>query len=127
MAASARALALLIVAAALSGCLPFIDDEGGPTEVHVCEPSDRGVPCARGVQAGRPYEFDLLTHCGIEWAYFDGRYWVSTAPVDVPSHWSGVERGRMTLVARNQAVFQGRGADAQFRPAPSSYRPPPCA
>ena len=73
------------------------------------------------------YRFNLLTHCGIEWAYFDGRYWVAKPKVDKPSGWEGVESGTMLLERRGVAVFEAtKGGTARFVPAAASYHPPDC-
>jgi hypothetical protein len=96
--------------------------------VRVCEPAFARPPCGSGVKQGMPYGFDLQTHCGIEWAYFDGRYWVPGRRVDPPSDWAAITRGTMTLVSRDRTVFDGpSGPDVRLVPAPAAYEPPPCA
>jgi hypothetical protein len=73
------------------------------------------------------YPFNLQTHCGIEWAYFDGRYWVPKGKAVPSPDWASIERGVMTMADNDAAVFAGRGADVRFEPAPDDYEPPPCA
>jgi hypothetical protein len=85
------------------------------------------VPCARGVEQGVGYRFNLQTHCGIEWAYFNGRYWVPNPMIDAPSHWANITAGTMVLERSGIAVFEAdEGGGARFVPAPTSYRPPVC-
>ncbi|MDQ3668688.1 MAG: hypothetical protein M3377_00155 [Actinomycetota bacterium] len=80
------------------------------------------------MEMDKRYAFDLLTHCGIEWAYFDGRYWVPSRPTDPLSNWASIERGTMTLADRHNARFAGSsGGDVRFVPARPSFRPETCA
>ncbi len=121
----ARLSLLVAIAVVLAGCglwttaLPGVD--------RVCESAIETPPCGRGAEQDAAYSFLLLTHCGVEWAYFDGRYWVPREAVDTPPDWSGVTKGAMTLDARDVAVFRSGSTEIPFVPAPESYRPPPCA
>lgn len=124
-----RGIALAVGLLALSGCsvLPYEGPEARDP-VRVCEPAFASPPCGSGAAEGMRYRFDLMTHCGIEWAYFDGRYWVPRRPVDPPSDWAAVTGGTMTLTERDRAVFDGpSGPDVHFVPAPDAYEPPTCA
>ena len=86
------------------------------------------MPCGEGVERGVVYRFQLLTHCGIEWAYFDGRYWVPARPVDPHPKWNPVERGTMILRGRNDALFNSDPErPVRFVPAPERFRPQICA
>jgi hypothetical protein len=117
------AVALLVLLAA--GCSGSSDDFDVPL---VCGPEHATSPCVSGVERGVDYPFNLLTHCGIAWAYFDGRYWVPKPKADPPSHWASIEGGAMTLEQVDVAVYEADGGGgARFVPAPRSYRPPPCA
>jgi hypothetical protein len=101
--------------------------EGDPLPL-VCDPGVPELPCAEGVDPGVPYVVTLLTHCELEWAYFDGRYWVPHAPVSKPGGWGNFADGQMTLVSPGEAVFiADSGPEVRFRPAGDDYRPPPCA
>jgi hypothetical protein len=121
-----RRIALAVTALTLVGCSNGSDVRQGVD--RVCGPDADAAPCEEGVEAGVPYRFDLLTHCGIEWAYLDGRYWIAAPKIDPPSDWSPVESGTITLVNENEARFEGdSGGEASFGPAPVGYRPPPCA
>jgi hypothetical protein len=94
----------------------------------VCEPGIPELPCADGVEEGVPYAVTLLTHCELEWAYFDDRYWVPSAPVSEPGGEANFANGIMTLASPDEAVFVAdSGAEVRFRPAPDDYRPPACA
>jgi hypothetical protein len=114
----------------MAGCASFLsgDDEDDFRVPLVCDPSHERVPCGARAQAGVAYRFNLLTHCGIEWAYFDGRYWVPPRKVDPPSNWANIEPGTMTLTAQDEAVFAADvGGGARFEPAPLDFEPEPCA
>ena len=64
----------------------------------------------------------------LEWAYFDGRYWVPRAPVSEPGGEADFADGVMTLASPDEAVFVAdSGPEVRFRPAAADYRPPPCA
>jgi hypothetical protein len=120
-----RLFVLILAALTLAGCTA-VRQEDRP--VRVCEPDVVGVPCGAGVETDKRYVFDLLTHCGGEWAYFDGRYWVPARPTDPPPDWASVKRGTMTLVDRDSAHFAGGSAGrVRFVPARSSFRPETCA
>jgi hypothetical protein len=126
-----RLWVLLVLAFAFAGCSvlsPTGEQEADDFRVPlVCGPEHNKLPCTAGVEEGVGYRFNLLTHCGIEWAYFDGRYWVPMPMLDAPSHWAGIEAGTMILERRGVAVFEAtKGGTARFVPAPRSYRPPDC-
>lgn len=81
-----------------------------------------GLPCESGVAMGQPYALGLYTHCGIGWAYFDGRWWVADPPQNdrsgnPPRGWKNpVDVGAMTLVTEDQARFVSEaGLVAEFR------------
>jgi hypothetical protein len=123
------ALLLVLVSAGCSA-LPFSGEENADDfrVPLVCGPEYRKLPCTGGVEQEVGYRFNLLTHCGIEWAYFGGRYWVPKPKVDTPSHWANIEAGTMLLDQPSVAIFEANeGGVARFVPAPRSYRPPPCA
>jgi hypothetical protein len=134
-----RLFTLALAVLALSGCTfrGLAGDEETaalPRADRVCGPDLQQLPCGSGVVQGAPYTFQLLTHCGIEYAYFDGRYWAADptlsdgsgnppAGLDNP-----VARGTMTLEGDDTAVFRAdSGREARFRPAPESFRAPGCA
>lgn len=117
---------LVLAVATTSGCsFPFHEEDGVE---RICGPDVSELPCGAGVETARAYPFDLLVHCGVEWAYFDGRYWVPRPRVDPESDWDPIERGTMTLVGPDEARFEGAAhGEARFVPAPVTYRPRPCA
>lgn len=122
-----RSLVAFVLGAVLgAGCAGGEEVRSGVD--RICGPDVSRAPCARGVGQGVPYRFQLLTHCGIDWAYVDGRYWIPKPKVETPPEWAGIAEGTITLVARDQAVFEAdSGGEARFVPAPVSYRPQPCA
>jgi hypothetical protein len=87
-----KRLLVLLVAFLLAGCSAFSSTGGADADNRaplVCSPERTQLPRTGGVEVGRGYRFDLLTHCGIEWAYFNGRYWLPRPNVDKPSDWEG--------------------------------------
>jgi hypothetical protein len=127
-----KRLRVLCVALVLAGCsaIPFTgeDDADDFRVPMVCWPRHTEVPCGRGIEQGVGYHFNLQTHCGVEWAYVNGRFWVPKPKVDKPSDWEGIEAGTMVLERRGVAVFEAtKGGRARFVPASASYYPPTCA
>ena len=121
-----------LAALLLAGCasVPFTgEEEQDDSRVpFVCAPDAERLPCVAGVERSVPYRFNLLTHCGIEWAYFDGRYWVPRPRVAPPPDWAAIEGGTMVLRSPTEAVFEAaEGGGARFVPASSSFRPEACA
>jgi hypothetical protein len=124
-------LPALLVALVLAGCsaIPFTgEDDADDFRVPlVCLPKHTLLPCARGVEQGVGYRFNLQTHCGIEWAYFNGRFWVPRRTIDAPSHWAAITGGTLVLEQPDVAVFEAdEGGGARFVPASASYKPPGC-
>lgn len=102
-------------------------EDARPGVDRFCEPGIQQAPCGPNTETGVEYRYRLLTHCGIEWAYLDARYWVPSRRVDVPSDWTPIQRGTVTLAGDSEATFESDGKGFRFVPAPPSYRPPPCA
>jgi hypothetical protein len=126
-----RRLSVLLAALVLAGCsaLPSTgEDDANDFRVPlVCLPKHTQLPCARGVEQGVGYQFNLQTHCGIDWAYFDGRYWTPEGAQAKPPDWAGITAERMVLQRRGLAIYHAdQGGGARFEPAPASYRPPSC-
>jgi hypothetical protein len=97
-------------------------------------PPHEGPPYGPGAEIGRPYEYDLYTHCGILGAEFDGREWDATPPLtngsgNPPEGWGNPsDHGTMTLLAENVAEFKSDGGlVARFRPRkPGAPEPSEC-
>ena len=127
-----KRLSAFLVALVLAGCaaIPFTDenDTDDFRVPLVCLPKHTQLPCTRGVERGVGYRFNLQTHCGIEWAHFNGRYWVPNPMIDTPSHWAAITAGTMVLERPGIAVFEAdEGGGARFVPASASYKPPGCS
>ena len=101
----------------------------------LCGPSAAEPPCGKGAILGRSYPYELLTHCGVNHAYFDGRLWVVVGgPLDdgsgnPPRDWGNpTQRGLMRLLSSERADFRvPNELSIVFVPAPPSFRPQPCA
>ena len=88
---------------------------------------------------GKPYPYEMYTHCGIRAAYFDGRRWIAdpilqksdTNPLvglpDPPAGWANpFDIGTMELVTDDRARFtSSTGLIAEFRPLPEGTDYPP--
>lgn len=101
---------------------------------RICGPDVAALPCGSGVDPGVGYRYKLLTHCGIEYAYFDGRFWLADPKLDdgsgnPPAGWDNpFAEGVMTLLPGDEARFtDDEERTVVFRPAPDSYQPPGCA
>jgi hypothetical protein len=131
------AVALLFASVVLAGCTLFGDlgtGRAGPGVNRVCGPDVHKLPCGKGMKEGTVYSFQLLTHCGIEYAYLDGRFWLANPRLgdragNPPPGWGNpVDEGTVVLASADVAVFTNEsGHQMRFQPAPGSYRPPPCA
>ena len=124
-----KLLPLAVAAILLAGCVSILgpDDEDDFRVPLVCDHEHRKIPCAAGAEIGVSYRFHLSTQCGIEWAYFDGRYWVPRPRVDKPSNWAAIESGTIVLKSQHVAVFEAdEGGGASFAPAPNAFRPETC-
>ena len=125
-----KLLPLALAAVVMAGCSSFFtatDDADDFRVPFICSPEAKRFPCT-SAEAGVSYPFNLLTHCGIEWAYFDGRYWVPRPKVDRPRHWASIESGTMVLERPDMVVFEAdEGGGARFEPAPADFRPETCA
>lgn len=131
----ALVVVVLLLSYVSAGCAgrPFgqSDDEDDFRVPLVCLPKHKQIPCTAAVEERVSYPFTLLTHCGVEWAYFDGRFWVprpKVTPSHGPSFQTNFTSGRMILERPGAAVFEANaGGDVRFVPAPRAYRPPACA
>ena len=124
-----KRLAVLFIVILAAGCSALTDgaEDNDSSVPLVCGPEHTQLPCTGGVEVGVSYPFNLLTHCGIEWAYFGGRYWVPEPKAEAPSDWASIEAGTMVLERAGVAIFEANeGGGARFVPARASYRPPAC-
>jgi hypothetical protein len=126
-----RVLAVLVLPFILAGCagLPSgqPEDEDDFRVPLICLPKHKEIPCAAAVEEGVSYPFTLQTHCGAEWAYFDGHFWVVRPRMQTPSNWGNFEAGTMVLTRPGVAVFVAdAGGEVRFVPARPAYLPPPC-
>ncbi len=97
--------------------------EDSPT--IACSPQTKELPCGSGVEIGSSYPYQLYTHCGIRWAYFDGHWWKASPALDdgsgnPPSGWGNpFDNGSMVLISDNLAQFTSdAGQTANFEPLP---------
>lgn len=122
-----KRISLVLTLLTLASCANSSTD-ARPGAGRVCGPDVETTPCGEGVEEGVAYRYELLTHCGVEWAYLDGRYWIAAPRIKPPPDWSPIESGTVTLLDEQQARFESdSGGKALFRPAPAAYEPPPCA
>lgn len=80
---------------------------------------------------GVAYPYDLYTHCGVRYAYFDGHWWAADSPSPAdPSQggnpYTGYVTGSMTLTSKATARFDvPHRITATFHPF--AGRPQPCS
>lgn len=96
-----------------------------------CWPDIREVPCGPGAIAGLWYPYRVSTHCGLEQAFFDGRWWVTASRaggLNAPPGWTDPSQlGRMRLLGASEAQFMAPGGlEATFIPADPGFEPPVC-
>jgi len=94
-------------------------------------PSHRLVRAgSSGVPVGSHWTFEIYTHCGVEWIYLDGRFWLTEplGKLNAPAGWGNpVDEGVVTLDASGAATYLSEGGDqVVFAPAPKSFEPPLC-
>jgi len=100
---------------------------------QVCGLNAVTAPCGAGVQVGADYDYVLYTHCGIDWAIFDGRLWLAQPRLDngfrsAPPGWGDpLALGVMRLLGENEAEFRSGLLVARFVPAPAGYAREACA
>ncbi|HVF04333.1 MAG TPA: hypothetical protein VNA20_05810 [Frankiaceae bacterium] len=88
------------------------------------------APMGEGMETGRWYRYDLYTHCGIEFAQFDGRHWrterLDDGSNNPPPGWNNpYQSGIVALLDRDLAEFRGHnGKTLHF--TPTDRPPPPC-
>ncbi len=67
------------------------------------------------VPVQKSLDYELVTHCGIRWAHFDGRDWITPFLGDsrtrsAPEGWANpLQEVEMHLIADNLAVFVSDG------------------
>jgi hypothetical protein len=91
-----------------------------------CSPDAAAPPCGAGAGVGVSYPYDLYTHCGVRYAYFDGRLWVLEPPAGPPRSGDPYEHGLMRLIAENIAEFRSPDLMFRFAPPPVDYMPESC-
>lgn len=131
---------LLLAATLLAACTESAPPEATPTPEPTpsrgagappvsCHPGRTTAPCGPGVPVGQPYSYQLYTHCGIVWAYFDGGWWKASPVLDdghgnPPRGWGNpFDAGQMVLLSPDHARFRS-AADliADFQPLPADIQ-----
>lgn len=88
---------------------------------------------AAGPPANRTFSYELSTHCGIRWASFAGKRWVTPFLGDAygnpPAGWDNpVQEGRVELVSGDRAIFTSQGHEPlEFRATDKHWPEPACA
>ncbi len=85
---------------------------------------------AENVEVGVPYEFELLTHCGIEYMRLDGRVWKTErrgGPNAPDGFADPAQPGIVTLESEDRAVFVGERDGSELVFTPTDEEPPLCA
>jgi hypothetical protein len=94
-----------------------------------CSPEVKELPCTSGVKVGKSYRYQLYTHCGVRWAYFDQRWWSASPILDdgnsnPPPGWGNpFDNGAMKLISEERAVFTNHaGQTAEFKSLPRNIQ-----
>lgn len=71
--------------------------------------------------------FTVYTHCGVESARIDGRWWHAAPPlynksrISPPAGWGDpLQKGTLTVESADRAVFEALGQQVVFVPAPNN-------
>jgi hypothetical protein len=129
--ASGLAVLTLTLAACSSGDDYAPDCPSTLTQSMAATSCPDGAP-ATGPQAKRTFNYELSTHCGIRWARFAGKRWI-TAPLGVrgnaPPGWGNpVQQGQVHLLSKDRAIFTSDGHEPlEFRATSKHWPEPGCA
>lgn len=129
---------VVLVAGATAGCSGDTEPQratyvDGPARLCYEDAGFARPPCGPGARIGVYYAYGLRTHCGIEYAYFDDRHWVTEPPLNdgsgnPPAGWDNPwQSGWMRLRSEDEAEFTAADLKADFEPAPASFELPGCA
>jgi hypothetical protein len=83
------------------------------------------------VHRGEPYR--LYTHCGIQWATIDGRFWRATEPLsddngNPPPGWGNpFQAGTLTFRSDATAEFSSRAGSVKFERTARTQPPVICS
>jgi hypothetical protein len=106
--------------AILAGAAMVLAACGGGTATRAAKPAAPSRAAAATVGSARPYS--LYTHCGIDEARIDGRYYEAVRPLsdgqgNPPAGWGNpYQDGTMTLLPPDQALFRDNaGHQVLFR------------
>lgn len=99
---------------------------------RLCALDETEPPCGPGAELGISYPYNVYTHCGVEYAVFDGRLWLLDPPLtdgsgNPPPGWDNpFQHGLMRLLADDLAEFRTAELSVRFAPAPADYERPGC-
>ena len=120
----ALGIAALVVPLLTVGCGGSVT-KGSPTEEATNPSSTVHTP------SGTP--FTVHTHCGVESARIDGRWWHAKPPLynesrnGPPTGWGDPQQqGLLTVESGDRAVFDTLGQQVVFVPAPDNEPGRPC-
>jgi hypothetical protein len=123
------ALGLAVFAVGCSGGSET-ESAGQPSHVRAAETSTDGPSGASeaestGSAGGKPFELD--THCGVESARIQGRWWHAEPPLynkarnGPPAGWGDpYQKGTLTVESDARTVFEAMGQQVVFVPAPDN-------
>lgn len=116
-----RCVRLVLFALLLPGCGG--DDNRAGTGAPLCSPRSAQPPCTNA-SVEVDYRIRISTHCGVNAAYLDGRWWRIDPPQPEGASWIA---GTARLLDSHELVFHADdGRRYAFAPAPSAFAPPSC-
>jgi hypothetical protein len=132
--AAAGLTAAVALAVGLTGCgsaLPGASPSG-PAAPVVSAVASAPVPPGTAADAvvGSPQAYTVLTHCGIDWAMIDGRWYEAARPLsdgqgNPPPGWGNPDQpGTITLTSPTRAIFRdAAGHRVEFLLRPGATGP----
>lgn len=101
----------------LAGCQAGTD--AAPVRDVASKETAEGVASEEAAEAAETdtFTYRLYTHCGIRWAKFSGKLWVTpflgnARTKSAPEGWGDpVQQGRVRLLSKDRAIFTSEGHD----------------
>jgi len=129
----ATAGALAVAAFLLTGCQEGTESTSA-RDVTSSETRDGPGTKTEDIAESDTFTYQLLTHCGIRWAQFKGKRWVTPFLSNAegngpPDGWDNpFQEGQVRLVSKNRAVFTSEGNKPLiFRATDKRWPQPGCA
>jgi len=128
-----RSLVVLVLTAVTATVVTVSACSAQPPDVPARPTPSQPVPSAvidgeASLAVGATATYSMLTHCGVENARINGRWWHAVPPlygaggegVSPPAGWGDpFQQGTLTLQSASRAVFEARGERVILEPSPT--------